>query len=129
MDALNELKSYVRQLPRGPVLKVPVVEYVLVNCGDRLAASDDTSMEDYKLGDRTEDLSWNPPHLTFNLERHGGVALGGKVAEVHSWRQLVAQKQTPALPNSNSLRWRSLFSPITKMWPVRIPCPKTALRY
>ena len=57
MDALNELKTYMRQLPRGPVLEVVVVQTLLVKCWDILEISDDTSMEAYKLDGRTEGLS------------------------------------------------------------------------
>ena len=75
MDALNELKIYVRQLPSGPVLEVPGVEYLLIHCWELLETYD-ASMEGYKLIERTEGLSWNPPYLNFDLERHGGVAKG-----------------------------------------------------
>ena len=86
MDALKEFKMYMLRLPSGPVPEVAVVEYLLIHCWDLLETSDHTSMEGYKLIERTEGLSWNPPYLNFDLERHSGVALGGKVAEVHSWR-------------------------------------------
>ena len=99
MNALNELKTYLREIQQGPVLEVSVVETLLVKSWDELV-SDDTSgflddatgmgrsssMRASKLGNRTEGLAWNPPYLTFDLERHGGVVMGGKVEEVHSWR-------------------------------------------
>ena len=85
MDALSELKRYVRQLPRGPVLEAVVVETLLVKCWDLLEISDDSSMAAYKLDGRTEGLSWNPPFLTFDIERHGGVDMGGKDAVIYSY--------------------------------------------
>ena len=45
-------------------------------CWDLFGTSDDSSMEAYKLDGRTEGLSWNPPILSFDIERHGGVAKG-----------------------------------------------------
>ena len=104
MDALNELKTYVRQLPRGLVLEVVVVETLLVKCWDLLEISDYSSMEDYKLDGRTEGLSWNPPFLTFQkikslmalsinlgahsiteIKRHGDVVMEGKDTVICSW--------------------------------------------
>ena len=48
MDELNELKSCVRQLPRGPVLEVVVVENLLMKCWDLLdVVYDDTLRRTY----------------------------------------------------------------------------------
>ena len=123
MDALNKLKIYVRQLPPGPVLEVAVVEYLLIHCWDLLESADDTAMEGYKLIDRTEGLSWNPPYLNFDLERHGGVALGGKVAEVHSWRVnveegtagIVGRTTHPLQPLEKPLNANELVKELTSL--------------
>jgi len=101
MDALNALKIYMRQLPSGPVLEVAVVEYLLIHCWDLLETSDDTSMEGYKLIERSEELSWNPPYLNFDLERHGGEAMGGKVAEVQSWRVNIEEGTAEIIATKN----------------------------
>jgi hypothetical protein len=45
----------------------------------------DHGFESYKLLNRTENLSWKPPLLTFDIERHGPTACGSVYAEVHSW--------------------------------------------
>jgi hypothetical protein len=34
---------------------------------------------------RPEDLSWNPPFLSFTIERHGAAMLGSSRAELHKW--------------------------------------------
>ena len=31
-------------------------------------------------------MAWNPPLLTFELERHGGIGRGSKLAEIQSWK-------------------------------------------
>ena len=41
-------------------------------------------MEAYKLG-RMEDISWNPPVLSFTIERHGGTVMGSTRAELQNW--------------------------------------------
>jgi hypothetical protein len=48
--------------------------------------SEDEGLEPYKLHHRTEGLDWNPPLLTFQIERHGGTAMGSVYAKVHSWK-------------------------------------------
>jgi len=35
--------------------------------------------------DRAEDVAWNPPCLSFTLERHGGTAQGSSRAELYRW--------------------------------------------
>lgn len=34
---------------------------------------------------RAEDLYWEPPILTFNIERHGGTTMGSTRAEIQTW--------------------------------------------
>jgi hypothetical protein len=34
---------------------------------------------------RAEELSWNPPILSFTIERHGATARGSSRAELHEW--------------------------------------------
>jgi hypothetical protein len=41
-------------------------------------------MKDCKLR-RLEDLSWNPPVLSFTIERHGATVLGSTRGELHKW--------------------------------------------
>jgi hypothetical protein len=41
-------------------------------------------MEDFKLH-RAEQLRWNPPSLSFTIERHGGIGLGSTRAELQNW--------------------------------------------
>ena len=36
---------------------------------------DEGSMQPYKLLGRTEDMQWEPPVLSFDIERHGGVMM------------------------------------------------------
>ena len=95
-----------------------------MNCWDLLdLVYDDTSMVAYKLSGRTEDLSWIPPHLTFNLERHGGVAKGSKIAEVHSWRVnveegtagIVGRTTRPLQPLEKPLNANELAKELTSL--------------
>jgi hypothetical protein len=42
-------------------------------------------MADYKLR-RMEGPSWDPPRLSFKIDRHGGTCMGSSRAEVQSWK-------------------------------------------
>jgi hypothetical protein len=48
-------------------------------------AGDDGGMTRSKLHGRMEAVSWNPPKLTFDIERHGATVLGSSWAEVQEW--------------------------------------------
>jgi hypothetical protein len=57
---------------------------LLAGCWDELGGTDETGMKAWKL-DRAEDVSWNPPVLSFTIERHGATVLGSTRAELHRW--------------------------------------------
>lgn len=81
---LNKLRTYLNQIPVGPIADTSAVE-------DHLAASwhdlkqDDGGMEGYKLRGRMESVAWNAPFLQFEIERHGGTVNGSVYAEVQQW--------------------------------------------
>src|SRR5690348_3540304 len=49
-----------------------------------LHSSSDEKMATHKLS-RLEQPEWNPPCLTFAIERHGGTVLGSTRAELQWW--------------------------------------------
>jgi hypothetical protein len=72
-------------LSPGPVVNVSAVERLLAACWDDLLG-DDGGMAGHKLVNRMEAVAWNPPVLTFCIERHGGMALGSTRAEMQHWQ-------------------------------------------
>ena len=71
------------------VLAVPTppdraIEAHLAQAWDALAG-DDGGMVSRKLHGRMEAVVWNPPMLTFQIERHGATVLGSSRAEVQEW--------------------------------------------
>jgi len=48
-------------------------------------AADDGGLSPEKLHGRMEEIEWNPPILTFKIERHGGTAKGSVYAELQNW--------------------------------------------
>jgi hypothetical protein len=79
---LDELKH----IPAGPIEAAACKKIIklLQACWSELKGARDTSMTAWKL-DRAEGLSWDPPCLTFYLERHGSTVLGSTRAELHQW--------------------------------------------
>jgi hypothetical protein len=57
---------------------------LLADAWDALDNSDATSMAALKLG-RIEDPAWDPPVLSFRIERHGGMVKGSSRGEMQQW--------------------------------------------
>ncbi|NHN38953.1 hypothetical protein G8764_16715 [Pseudomaricurvus alcaniphilus] len=56
----------------------------LKNTWDLIPGSEESSTTSDKLH-RAEKLTWEPPILSFTLERHGGTVNGSSRAELHHW--------------------------------------------
>jgi hypothetical protein len=80
--SVEELRRFLRALPRGPVETDQLVG-VLIDAWD-LMARDDTRMDAFKLG-RLEEPRWDGSVLAFLVERHGWTALGSTRGEVQHW--------------------------------------------
>jgi hypothetical protein len=81
---LSVLRRFCNTLLCGPVADVHSLELVLGPVWDTLP-SDDPSMTSNKLLNRMEKPIWNPPVLTFRIERHGAASLGSSRAEIQEW--------------------------------------------
>lgn len=57
--------------PPGSDLDREQIEFLLADAWPSLRGSRAGGMQPHKIRGRTEALSWNPPHLTFEIERHG----------------------------------------------------------
>jgi hypothetical protein len=79
---LDELNSAAQGAIRGAARDKIIG--LLADCWQDLEGAEETSMKDFKL-ERLEDLSWNPPVLSFTIERHGAKVLGSKRGELHKW--------------------------------------------
>jgi hypothetical protein len=85
--ALGELIAVLHDVQAGPVpqdLSASVLRR-LKEAWPGLKGSSDTSMHSDKLY-RAEELRWEPPVLSFRIERHGATVLGSTRAEVQHWR-------------------------------------------
>ncbi len=87
---LDRLRDFLKTLPPGEVQEVSKVEELLSACWGDLSTGGG-GMEGYKLHNRMEAVKWEPPVLTFEIERHGGPVLGSVNAEVQCWTVDVEQ--------------------------------------
>ncbi len=93
-DTLAQIQHYLATLKPGEVSynDVREVEALLSRCWDQLQGSGEGGMTAPKLRDRTEEMQWKPPMLSFNIERHGAMVNGSSRAEVQQWRIDLSRK-------------------------------------
>lgn len=83
---MQKLLEYLKSIPPGDVTDVGTLDSLLAACWEELEGSDAEGMEPYKLLNRMERISWDPPELNFTIERHGGTVLGSTRAELQTWK-------------------------------------------
>lgn len=83
MDA--SLKDFLMSQPPGSDLDREQIEFLLAQTWPSLRGSRAGGMQPHKIRGRTEALCWNPPLLTFEIERHGGTVNGSTRAEMQQW--------------------------------------------
>ena len=81
---MENLKQFLVAVPTGPISDKANLEELLAACWDQFNP-DNGGMAGYKLRGRMESVVWNPPKLTFRIERHGGTVHGSSRAELQHW--------------------------------------------
>ena len=81
----------------------------LQNCWEHLEGSDAEGMEAWKL-ERMEEPHWQPPVLTFTIERHGGTVMGSTRAELQHWTVNVDE----GIASCGTLRGHRQVEPMAK---------------
>jgi hypothetical protein len=81
----DELKNVVAKIQPGPITDTILIERPLACLWPELKGGDEGGMEGYKLNGRMENLRWQPPKLSFTIERHGSAARGSTRAELQEW--------------------------------------------
>src|SRR3954447_10470619 len=77
MSTFDQLQDVLVGTPPGDLAEEIAgrIESLLAACWDDLAGNEG-GMTGRKIPGRTEDLKWNPPILTFRIERHGAFVAG-----------------------------------------------------
>lgn len=81
---LAALRQFLAARGPGPIEEADALVGLLAVAWLTFAGGDDEAMASWKLP-RMEDPEWRPPLLTFVIERHGAVALGGTRADLQRW--------------------------------------------
>jgi len=84
-DSLKELRKLLDGIAPGPIrgdIREEIVD-LLAGCWD-VFDRPDTKLDAHKLS-RIESLRWNPPILSFTIERHKGIVHGSTRAELQHW--------------------------------------------
>ncbi len=87
MDRVNQLLRYLESASAGQLTadQGVAVQALLASCWSDLKYADGGGMHGGKLSGRMEALRWQPPALTFTIERHGGTVQGSSRAELQDW--------------------------------------------
>jgi hypothetical protein len=107
----GNLLSLLASIPPGPVSDTTELERLLAACWDELSG-DDGGMEGYKLLGRMEVVAWNPPILSFAIERHGGTVMGSTRAEVQHW-EVDLEEKTATLAKTGHRQLRPMAKRIS----------------
>ena len=82
--ALESLTEYLFALQSGPIEDATRCEVLLADAWQELE-TDYGALSGRKLIGRMEDIRWNPPLLSFTIERHGATKYGSSRAELQDW--------------------------------------------
>jgi hypothetical protein len=110
MEAVDLLRAHLASISPGRIDDTRRLEELVAESWQAFAGSESGGMEPYKVQGRMESVSWAPPRLTFEIERHGATVLGSTMAERQEWeldidtleascsvvgRRLVRKRQQP----------------------------------
>src|SRR6266852_6527840 len=100
--AIEVLREHLSALPTGDISAVGPVTALLAACWNEFAGSGSERMHAGKLA-RMETVRWDPPVLSFTIERHGAMGVGSTRAERKDWR-VDLDRKTAQCERSRSYR-------------------------
>jgi len=84
--AIEALRVYLTVIPAGAIKDTDELASLLGSCWDDLSGDKPTDITAFKVSSRLEQAHWQPPLITFIVERHGAIVAGGsKRAECQGW--------------------------------------------
>lgn len=96
------LRKRLSELPPGAVQEADGIVALLTRCWQQCAGSHSERMHSGKLW-RVENLWWEPPVLSFTIDRHGRMGMGSTRAELQNWR-VDLERKTARCEASRSYR-------------------------
>ena len=96
---IDELRTYLNGVSEGEITDTEELVFLLASCWDELDGGSAQGMEGLKLYFRVEDLCWQPPLLSFRIERHGDTVQGSVYAEMQGWTVNVEKGSAVCAPS------------------------------
>ncbi len=84
-EAFALLRKHLFGIAPGEIAETGRVTALLAGCWHEFVGAESQRMHAGKLG-RMEDVRWEPPVLSFRIERHGAMGKGSTRAELQDWR-------------------------------------------
>jgi hypothetical protein len=82
--ALQLLRKHLATLTPGAIADIGKLAALLAGCWHQFESTHAQGMNAGKLA-RMEEVNWEPPLLSFTIERHGAMAMGSTRAELQRW--------------------------------------------
>jgi hypothetical protein len=98
-NKIQNLKQFLEDKEPGPVSEEfqGELKNLLASCWYVFDGSTENKMSMSKVY-RMESPEWDPPFLSFTIERHGGTALGSSRAELQRWKLNIDEKSAVCGP-------------------------------
>jgi hypothetical protein len=84
-DDLERLREYLADIAPGPISDPADMTHLLAAAWEHLWGSTEGGMDTTKLVGRMENVRWEPPKLSFTIERHPGTGQGSTRAALQPW--------------------------------------------
>ncbi len=94
---MDDLVKYLENQKPGEIVDTRNLESLLRVYWEELDCSSENGMTGNKLLERMVDVFWEPPILTFSIERHGGYKQGSTRAEIQTWEVNINQKSAKCI--------------------------------
>jgi hypothetical protein len=86
MGDMEKLTKYLNSLEPGAMTNHEVLERLVFECWHKFEGGNQEKMEGYKILHRMENARWNPPILSFVMERHPQTVAGSIWANLQEWK-------------------------------------------
>jgi hypothetical protein len=109
--ALQLLQRHLAALEPGAVANIGKLAALLAGCWHQFAGTHAQGMHAGKLA-RMEAARWEPPMLSFTIERHGAMAMGSTRAELQRWRVDTRRLQASCIKDRGYRQLRQRAEPV-----------------
>jgi hypothetical protein len=89
---MDKLINYLKTLSPGEISETRYLEPLLKDAWNEFSGSNLESMAGWKILNRIENVQWNPPFLSFIIERHGITVGGSTRATLQEWELNLSSK-------------------------------------